>query len=65
MKDVSNDSPILCKFLKDVTSTIVIFFLWLVVCGWKFCDDGDEKVGLNKINDAKKEGKKKNEQIYV
>jgi hypothetical protein len=33
-------------FFKDATSMVVIFFLWLVVCGCKFCDDvGVEMVG--------------------
>jgi uncharacterized membrane protein YqjE len=33
------------NFFKDATSTVVIFFLCLVVCGWKLRDD----VGVKKM----------------
>jgi hypothetical protein len=40
------------NFIKDATSTIVIFYLWLVVCSWKFCDDvGVEKMVTKKLDE--------------
>jgi hypothetical protein len=42
------------NFFKDITSMVVIFFLWLVVCGWKFRDDvGVEKMVIEKLDGSK------------
>jgi hypothetical protein len=42
------------KFFKDATSTVVIFFLWLVVCGWKFRDDVSvKKMVIEKLDGSR------------
>jgi hypothetical protein len=42
------------KFFKDATSTVVKKNLWLVVCGWKFCDDvGVKKMVIEKLDGSR------------